>query len=274
MQNSPQPTTKPIAFLSLVSGYLTSTRAPRYTLLLVLPFLLIYEFGIMALGLSFDAFLVRNGADAIIRSLLFPFKSSEIGIVWIVVWSLFPCGLMGGAYYFYERYEKKKNPTLTALPVRAHNVLLLFVESGIWALMLFFASQLAFKVLLSTQGVSIKELAAQVVLNAGAGVYEEFVFRIVLVGVLAMFFTQVIHLERRIGILAAIVTSAVIFSLAHFGASGEADPWGGEHFWPLFVFRAVAGLWFSLLVYYRSFGVAVASHAIYDNIVTFSMLMR
>ena len=111
-------------------------------------------------------------------------------------------------------------------------------------------------------------ILAEFVFNAGAGVYEELVFRVVLVMVLALFFTRVVHLERVQGGLAAAVAAAVLFSLVHFGGRAGADQWGGELFWPLFVFRAGAGLFFSLLFYFRSFGVAVAAHAVYDSLVS------
>ncbi len=109
---------------------------------------------------------------------------------------------------------------------------------------------------------------AEFVFNAGAGVYEELVFRVVLVMVMALFFTRIVHLERVQGGLAAAVAAAVIFSLVHFGNRPGADPWRGELFWAVFAFRAAAGLFFSLLFYFRSFGVAVAAHAMYDNFVT------
>ena len=60
----------------------------------------------------------------------------------------------------------------------------------------------------------------------------------------------------------------MIFSLVHFGGGEGADPWGGPGFLRLFAFRAAAGLLFSLLFYFRSFGVAVAAHAFYDSMVT------
>ncbi len=61
--------------------------------------------------------------------------------------------------------------------------------------------------------------------------------------------------------LAALATS-VLFAAAHYvGASGEPFRWFS------FVFRFVAGMFFSVVFIYRGFGIAAGSHAAYDILV-------
>ena len=50
------------------SGYLSASRAPRYSLTFVLPLLLLYEFAAAALTESTQG--VRNGADVMLKSLV------------------------------------------------------------------------------------------------------------------------------------------------------------------------------------------------------------
>ncbi len=254
-----------------VLEYCRRTRRSAYTLALVVPFLAAYEIGLLALRLSGEDFNTRNGADAVIRYILFPLGLQSAGTVGAVLWSVVSALVLAVCYLGWRAYQ---GPAPPGEPFRRRYVGWLFVESAGWALVLFLVSAVFFGRVVRGEGGRAAADAggwpvlAEFVFNAGAGVYEEFVFRVILVTVLALFFRRVVHLERVPGGVAAAVAAAVLFSLMHFGSGPGADPWGGELFWPLFMFRAAAGLFFSLLFCFRSFGVAVAAHAMYDNLVT------
>lgn len=252
-----------------VEKYAEATRASRYTLALVIPFLAVYELGLVALRLSHTDFHHRNGADAIIRAVLFPVGMQGAGAVGAFAWSIVSVIVLAACWFVWrarERAKEKGRP-----PFEGRYVWWLFGESAGWALVLFLASVVFFRGVYRSEGMRAAtdspglRIAAELVFNAGAGVYEELVFRLLLVLLLALFFTKIVHLDRTQGGVAAAVAAAVLFSLVHFGGQ---DPWGGADFWPLFLFRATAGLFFSLLFYFRSFGVAVAAHALYDTLVT------
>jgi hypothetical protein len=238
---------------------------------LAAPFLVIYELGLVALRLGHENFHERNGADAIIRALLFPLRLQQVGAAGAFLWSIVSVLVLVACFFVWRAREGAGEP------FRGRYVGWLFAESFGWALVLFLASVLG---MIRHEGArtaadaSGMRLAAEIVFNAGAGVYEELVFRVFLVLLLVLFFTKVVHLERVRGGLAAALAAAVIFSLVHFGSHAGADPWGGPHFWTLFVFRAAAGLFFSLLFCFRGFGVAVATHALYDNMVTAANAFR
>ena len=95
----------------------------------------------------------------------------------------------------------------------------------------------------------------------GAGVYEEALFRLVLVPVLF----GVLRLLQTPQVLAsalAVTASALLFSLAHHaGTPGEAFTWFA------FVFRWMAGVFFAWVFVIRGFGVAVGTHTAYDILV-------
>ncbi len=252
-----------------IEKYAEATRASHYSLALVLPFVAIYEIGILTLSLNRLSFVPRNGADAIIRNLLFPLRLQNAGALGAFAWSVISVVVLAACWVVWRARERARE---TARPrFEGRYVWWLFGESAAWALVLLVASLVFFRGVYWNESVRAAtdspglRIAAEVVFNAGAGVYEELVFRVFLVLVLALFFTKVVHLEKTQGGVAAAVAAALIFSLAHFGG---ADPWGGAGFWPLFFFRAMAGLFFSLIFYFRSFGVAVAAHAFYDNLVT------
>ena len=253
-----------------VQEYARRTRGSGYSLALVVPFVAVYEIGLLALRLTYRDFHARNGADALIRYILFPLGVQRAGVGGAFLWSLASALVLVACYVVWRRREKMRQP------VRGRYVAWLFAESAGWALLLFVASMAFFSTVLRTDtaraaadGADSAYVLAEVVFNAGAGVYEELVFRVLLVLVLSLLFTRILHFESLQGGVAAAVGAAVVFSLMHFGSRPGADPWGGDGFVALFVFRLVAGLFFSLLFYFRSFGVAVAAHALYDNMVTF-----
>jgi hypothetical protein len=251
-----------------IAEYARRTRGSGYTLALVAPFLAIYEVGLVGLRLTCSDFHARNGADAIIRFILFPLGLQRAGTAGAFTWSVISALVLLGCFFIWRARESEREP------VHGRYVAWLFAESSLWGLLLFLCSVAFFSGVLSADTARAAQegghssLPAELVFNAGAGVYEELVFRVLLVLVLSLLFTRIVHLERLPGGVAAAVVAAVIFSLMHFGSRPGADPWGGEQFLALFTFRWLAGIFFSLLFYFRSFGVAVAAHAMYDNMVS------
>jgi membrane protease YdiL (CAAX protease family) len=102
------------------------------------------------------------------------------------------------------------------------------------------------------------EMMARVITFVGAGIYEEVLFRLLLFG-------GAVWLLRRSGLLSgttfalAALASAVAFSAAHH-APGSGEPYNGY----VFLFRTMAGFYFTLLFQLRGFGIAVGAHACYD----------
>jgi membrane protease YdiL (CAAX protease family) len=104
-------------------------------------------------------------------------------------------------------------------------------------------------------------------LYCGAGVFEEFVFRVLLLGLLLLVLTRLLHMEHAYAAAWSVFMGAFIFSAFHHI--------GGERFeLNIFLQRLFAGLYFSAIYYNRSFGVAAASHAMYDIVVGLNQLRQ
>lgn len=101
-------------------------------------------------------------------------------------------------------------------------------------------------------------------LSVGAGLYEELVFRLVLITAVHALLADVFRLNKGTAAVIACVVSAVSFALYHDvsigGARGTADL-------KVLVFLTVAGLYFGVLFLVRGFGIVVAVHALYDIVV-------
>lgn len=101
-------------------------------------------------------------------------------------------------------------------------------------------------------------VGAQVVLALGAGLYEELVFRVLLIPALALALGAA-GLDQRKALAAAAVLSALAFSAAHYiGPLGDTFALGS------FVFRFIGGLAFSAILVLRGFGIVAWTHALYD----------
>jgi membrane protease YdiL (CAAX protease family) len=108
-------------------------------------------------------------------------------------------------------------------------------------------------------GVTSLGAPAQLMVSLGAGLYEELLFRVVLVGALRAGARRVLGLGPAAAALLAVVVGAVLFSAAH-----HVGPLGDPLTADRFVFRLVAGLFFSGVYVLRGFGIAAWAHALYD----------
>jgi hypothetical protein len=95
----------------------------------------------------------------------------------------------------------------------------------------------------------------------GAGVYEEALFRLLLIPV-AFRALRLLQTPVVLASTLAVTASALLFSLAHHaGTPGEPFTWFA------FIFRWAAGVYFAWVFVLRGFGVAVGTHTAYDILV-------
>ena len=142
----------------------------------------------------------------------------------------------------------------------------MLVESVLWAAPLGAINYLC-SLLLSTGGhLGAQEAASTVsALQAvGAGVYEEFVFRLIFLGLITWAIITVCEVRRGKDwvLLIVLAASSLAFSLYHFSWSPEA---GGAAFnWGDFTWRAAAGVCLGLIYATRGFGIAVGAHVTWN----------
>jgi membrane protease YdiL (CAAX protease family) len=105
-------------------------------------------------------------------------------------------------------------------------------------------------------------LMHQVLLAVGAGIYEEFIFRLALVSLALLVFVDVFELPRDGVALAAVGVAAVLFSFYHLSLAQLAN-WSNFPAFAL-VFRMLAGAYLGGLYLLRGFGVAVGTHTLWN----------
>jgi hypothetical protein len=91
----------------------------------------------------------------------------------------------------------------------------------------------------------------------GAGIYEELIFRLIILNLLSFLAIDLLGVPRGWGNAGIVIASAVLFSAYHY--------LGSEYFSPVtFVFRTIAGLYFAAVFLCRGFGITCGCHASYD----------
>lgn len=226
--------------------YLRYTSSPFYSLLFTLPLFLVYEIGLL-LCKSDDISYLRNGADALMRQMLSSFGIS--GLFW-----------MGGGFligsiaiyliqkFSWEEYEIKSSYFVSMV-----------IESILWSYLLFIFMSNMHLFLMAPIGYKVIQ---NVTLAIGAGIYEEILFRVVLIFLLNYILSLVFQWKNYLKNSVSIILASIFFSLFHF--IGE---FGDYYSFNIFMIRFLAGIYLGVLYCLRGFGIAAWSHSLYDLLV-------
>jgi hypothetical protein len=231
--------------------YLAESRAHRYSLLFALPLLLLYELLEAIAPVRSGGGVVRNGADVLLTGLFsaalgprgpLVFMALVIGVALVLVWR-----------------DRRGAP-----PLRAATFFTMLLESAVLALCFGFVIGTATVHLvgplrsLAAGGPLDGAPLARLTLSLGAGLYEELLFRVVIVALIANGL-RLLGLGRVVAGVVAVISGALLFSAFHY-----VGPFGEPLRLESFVFRTLAGVGFSALYLTRGFGITAWTHALYD----------
>jgi membrane protease YdiL (CAAX protease family) len=222
--------------------YWVESRRPLASLVFIAPLLVVYELGVLLLG-------VQNGADAFMRRVLDVLGFSQH----FVLPFLTVCILLAWHYLAHQPW-RLSGGIMSAMAVEC---LLL----GVCLRVVLLLQDTMFLSISAPMTCNIGDKLRAAIGFLGAGIYEELLFRLIMLSFVAWGFRRAGVKSAVSMILAAVVTS-LLFSAAHYvGPSGEAFGWFS------FTFRFMAGMFFSVVFIYRGFGIAAGSHAAYDLLV-------
>ena len=233
-------------------SYLLKSRTSFYSFLFTLPLFFLYEVNILLLSWD-DILVVRNGADFLMRNILESFDIYGLYGLGLV----FFLGLLV-TYIFFIKEDQQQE-------VNVNFLFIMLAESMLWSVVLYF---LLFKFMVLLMNPVGKTILQQVTLAIGAGIYEEFLFRVLLIAGLSGILGFVFMWDKTFKNIIAVVLSGGIFSAFHF--MGE---YGDFFSMELFLIRFFAGLILGVLYMYRGFGITAYTHSIYDLIVLIRMTL-
>ncbi len=226
--------------------YHRESQRPLVCLAFVLPLILIYEFA----TLSWGGQTVRSGLD----QWLFTFLNG-FGLGQIVLLPLIASGMLIAAHHRLKDHWRVRPMTLFGMAV----------ESLGLGLILYFAANATF--LLSESAPAFAQptrsmtglWSAETLALIGSGIYEELLFRLILLNLLIGYLKPMWGQTpaRAIGI----VVISLLFASLHYRF---INPAGADFDACSFLFRLGASVLFSLLFLYRGFGIAVGTHVAFD----------
>ncbi len=236
------------------TGYFEVTKTATYGFLAALPLFVLYEVGVLLANSGPGQ--IRVGADVWLKTLLATFGGAGWAAVGVAVLAI-------GAAVFWR--ERDRRP-----PLVARYFGLLVAESLVYAVGLAFVVGGTVGALFGAWAwpdlalAQLRELGLglQLALSIGAGLYEELVFRVLLVGGLFWAIQRVTSADRRWAYLVAAVVGAVVFSAVH-----HLGPLGDPFTLSVFTFRFLFGLALNAVFLLRGFALAAWTHAIYDVLV-------
>lgn len=237
-------------------SYWPASKRPIHGLLFVLPLVVLYEVA---------SYLVNRGVFGQVNRVL-AFDLLQEALQRVGATGLYLPGLAIVAIFLFWHISTRE-PWV----VRRNTVALMWLESTLLAVPIYLLNRLFEQQAWLAAGewlpMSVpgwRSLAGELTLSIGAGIYEELLFRLVLLAIMSLILVDVLNCPRVLaGVLAAVV-SGLAFSLYHY--------LGPEHFrWGTFAFRAVAGVYLAGVFQLRGFGLAVGAHAMYDVIITVGM---
>lgn len=225
-----------------MKSYFHRSKSLANSFLFILPLLVLYEVGMALQGAS-----IKNTADVIVKTPLLVFGKNGS----LIFNSLVIAFLVVSVFYIEKEYR-----------LNFRIFIPMFFESMVYALCMGYAlGFVVYKVLFPY--VLAKPFSTSmwmgIILSVGAGVYEEIVFRLLLLSILYYLFVTLLKINKPISAIVSIILGALIFTSMHYvGTLSDSFTYTN------FTFRLLAGIFLSAIFMFRGLGIAVYTHAIYD----------
>ncbi len=251
------------------NGYLQESAAPLTGFLFALPLFIVYHAGLWWLH-TFAGLRWANAVDIVLANWLglLGMAGPLLSLILVVVVFLAMHAMTGRSW---------RRPG-------AATWLLMVVESLILALPVFLLSRLVMNIIdylplaasaeYGGESLPAAPIAlpwqANMILSCGAGVYEEFFFRVLVMGLLVLVLRKVFRVRSGWRYVIAAVLQAALFAASHHLPGGQEEITAYAQlrgYLPAILFRTAAGLYFAFVYVERGFGISAGAHAGYDLMV-------
>ncbi len=230
--------------VSLFQQYLNSSKSLHYSLILTLPALAIYEIGIIILFRN-SFFELRNSGEIMLRSFF-----DSLGLTHPLIGSASLLTLF--IFVMVRGYKIEKKPG-----IQGNYIMYMLLESMFWGVIVYTALQLFTQ--LPLQILSLEEKISNINLAIGAGIFEELIFRLVLIGSILIILERGFSMKSIYSIPIAIFLSAIVFAAFHLFME--------YYSFPIFSQRVFGGILLGTIYYIRGYGISVYAHIIYNFLV-------
>ena len=228
----------------MIKDYFNKSSSPLYSFIITLPIFLTYELGIFWMrNIEFN--YIQNGADVLIEQAILRLGFDVIYVSSIIF--LFVLLII----IYYQKHH------FNSLSISRPYLGVMFLESIVYASILFFLMGNLY-----LMDVSTNDLYCNIILSLGAGIYEELIFRVLLIYIFYQSIKFLFRLSKFSTNFYAVILSAILFSSFHFIG---AESFNQE----AFAVRFIAGIFLAFLYVQRGFGITAITHSFYDIFVIF-----
>lgn len=226
-----------------MSNYLRYSRSAYYSVVAALPLLVIYE--ILVVLSQSRYWGIRNAADVWIRTFLMAFDLQAQHLTFV---------LIGISLALIPLAKTRAR----GIKLKVNYLALMFAESLAYSLILGVVLQSILRLSGLASGGIGSGLMQNLALSIGAGLFEEIIFRVLLLNLL-FFLLNPLFKKKVTTAVVSVLLASFLFSLSHYVGS-MADSWQLYSF----MFRWSAGLLFTVLYFVRGFAITAYTHALYD----------
>lgn len=236
-------------------GYFDLSREPLYMLVFLLPLIVFYEVALYFAYIDEHSNNIQIKAhDNLVRFLeYFDMPPTQgLGLGGIVIISILLLWHIINAQKWTIKFRV---------------IVYMAIESVLLAIPLLIFGAFLGGLVASTNDSSIGNLMPyeKLAVSIGAGLYEELVFRMIIIGFVHTVLCGIFKQSDRSGIIVGVLVSAVIFALYH-----DLPDAGSLSALTLF-FIFSAGVYLGILYVSRGFGIVAATHAAYDVVATIDL---
>jgi hypothetical protein len=257
------------SLLKAADNYWIAAKRPLPILVFLLPLIIAYELGLVVLLRSEQGVLTNQAHEQLLRFFdMFGLSAAtaagalHLGGVAIIVVLL--------AWHLLNRDPWK---------FEGHTIAFMALESIVLTIPLLVLAQIIART--ASQPIDVTawtgapasgQLAAlspwaRITVSVGAGLYEELIFRMLLIALIHTLLVDMGKASHGLGVAIAVVVSAAAFTAYH--PLAEPD---GSVSWQRLIFFFLAGLYFGGVYAARGFGIVVAVHAFYDTVTSLFLL--
>ena len=226
-----------------MSNYWRYSRSAYYSAVAALPLLVIYEILIVLSQSRYWG--IRNAADVWIRTFLMAFDLQAQHITFVLI----------GISLALIPIAKSR---ARGIKLKANYFALMFAECLTFSLILGVVLQSILRLGGLSSGGPGSGLMQNLALSVGAGLFEEIIFRVILLNLLFLLLSPLLK-KKLFAAVFSVLLASFLFSLSHYVGT-MADTWQLYSF----IFRWAAGLLFTVLYFVRGFAITAYTHALYD----------
>ena len=188
---------------------------------------------------------IRNATDVWIRTFLMAFDLQAQHITFVLI----------GISLALIPIAKSR---ARGIKLKANYFALMFAECLTFSLVLGVVLQSILRLGGLSSGGPGSGLMQNLALSVGAGLFEEIIFRVILLNLLYLLLSTLLR-KKVVAAVVSVLLASFLFSLSHYVGT-MADTWQLYSF----IFRWGAGLLFTLLYFIRGFAITAYTHALYD----------